>query len=72
MRQRLSDPTARPLKPTELLYVSGQLPINPADGKMPEGIEAQTEQSLKIPELSSQLPDAHSKMWSNQPFCWLT
>ena len=23
-------------------------------------------------QLSSQLPDAHSKMWSNQPFCWLT
>ena len=28
------------------VYVSGQLPINPADGTMPEGIEAQTRQSL--------------------------
>lgn len=28
------------------LYVSGQLPVNPADGSMPEGIEAQTRQSL--------------------------
>lgn len=28
------------------LYISGQLPINPADGSMPEGIEAQTRQSL--------------------------
>lgn len=28
------------------LFVSGQLPVNPADGKVPEGIEAQTRQSL--------------------------
>ncbi len=26
------------------LYVSGQLPLDPATGKMPDGIEAQTEQ----------------------------
>jgi len=29
------------------LYISGQLPINPETGKMPEGIAAQTEQALK-------------------------
>lgn len=28
------------------VYVSGQLPINPSTGNMPEGIEAQTRQSL--------------------------
>lgn len=28
------------------VFVSGQLPINPAEGKMPDGIEAQTRQSL--------------------------
>lgn len=28
------------------LYVSGQLPVNPATGTMPEDIEAQTRQSL--------------------------
>lgn len=28
------------------LFVSGQLPVNPATGTMPEGIEAQTRQSL--------------------------
>lgn len=28
------------------LFVSGQLPVDPATGKMPEGIEAQTRQSL--------------------------
>ena len=28
------------------LFVSGQLPVNPLDGLMPEGIEAQTRQSL--------------------------
>lgn len=29
------------------LFVSGQLPVNPETGKMPEGIEAQTRQSLE-------------------------
>lgn len=29
------------------LYLSGQLPVNPATGKMAEGIEAQTRQSLR-------------------------
>ncbi len=29
------------------LYLSGQLPVDPATGKMPEGIEAQTRQSLQ-------------------------
>ena len=29
------------------LYLSGQLPVNPATGKLAEGIEAQTRQSLE-------------------------
>ncbi len=29
------------------LYISGQLPIDPAAGKMPDGIAAQAEQALK-------------------------
>ena len=29
------------------VYVSGQLPINPATGVIPEGIEAQTKQALE-------------------------
>ena len=29
------------------LFVSGQLPVNPAAGSVPEGIEAQTRQSLQ-------------------------
>ncbi len=28
------------------LYLSGQLPVDPATGRMPEGVEAQTRQSL--------------------------
>ena len=28
------------------LYISGQLPVNPADGKFPDSIEDQTRQSL--------------------------
>ena len=30
-----------------LIFTSGQLPVNPATGAMPEGIEAQTAQSCK-------------------------
>ena len=30
-----------------LIFTSGQLPVNPADGSMPEGIAAQAEQSCK-------------------------
>ena len=30
-----------------MVFISGQLPINPATGEMPEGVSAQTEQSLK-------------------------
>ncbi|MCK4664255.1 MAG: RidA family protein [Bacteroidales bacterium] len=29
------------------LYISGQIPINPETGKIPEGIEEQTEQVMK-------------------------
>lgn len=29
------------------LYISGQIPINPETGKMPEGIKEQTEQVMK-------------------------
>ncbi|MDL2060516.1 RidA family protein [Mesosutterella sp. AGMB02718] len=30
-----------------LIFVSGQLPVNPATGEIPEGIEAQARQSLE-------------------------
>lgn len=30
-----------------LIYTSGQIPVDPATGEMPEGIEAQTAQSCK-------------------------
>ncbi|MFP4025976.1 MAG: RidA family protein [Thiohalospira sp.] len=29
------------------LYISGQIPVNPKTGEMPEGIKAQTEQVMK-------------------------
>ena len=31
----------------DLVYTSGQIPVNPADGSVPEGIAAQAEQSCK-------------------------
>ena len=30
-----------------LVYISGQIPVNPANGEVPEGIAAQAEQSCK-------------------------
>ncbi|MDO5350210.1 MAG: RidA family protein [Lachnospiraceae bacterium] len=30
-----------------VVYTSGQIPVDPADGQVPEGIEAQAEQSCK-------------------------
>lgn len=31
----------------DLVFFSGQIPVNPSTGKMPEGIEAQAKQSLE-------------------------
>ncbi|MCI8814306.1 MAG: RidA family protein [Lachnospiraceae bacterium] len=40
-------PYAHAVKAGEMIFVSGQLGLNPADGSMPEGVEAQTRQSLE-------------------------
>ena len=40
-------PYSQAVRSGEALYCSGQLGIDPATGKLPEGVAAQTEQSLK-------------------------
>lgn len=40
-------PYSQAVEAAGALYLSGQLPIDAADGRMAEGIEAQTRQSLK-------------------------
>ena len=35
------------VKTGEMIFISGQLGLNPADGTLPEGVEAQTKQSLE-------------------------
>lgn len=40
-------PYVHAVKTGELVFVSGQLGLNPADGTLPEGVEAQTVQSLE-------------------------
>lgn len=40
-------PYSQAIAANGFLYVSGQLPINAADGSMPEDIKAQTKQSLE-------------------------
>lgn len=39
-------PYSQAIKTEQLIFCSGQLPIDPATGKMPEGIKEQTRQSL--------------------------
>lgn len=39
-------PYSQAIKAGNLLFCSGQIPVNPANGEIPEGIEAQTRQSL--------------------------
>lgn len=39
-------PYSQAIKTDSLIFCSGQLPINPATGAMPEGIKEQTAQSL--------------------------
>ena len=40
-------PYSQGISTGKLLFTSGQLPVNPADGAMPEGIAAQAEWSCK-------------------------
>jgi len=40
-------PYSQALAEGNLLFVSGQIPVNPETGTAPEGIESQTEQSCK-------------------------
>ena len=40
-------PYSQGVKAAGLVFVSGQLPTNPETGEFPEGIEKQTEQSIK-------------------------
>lgn len=40
-------PYSQAIKANGFLFISGQLPVNPANGDVPEDIEAQTRQSLE-------------------------
>jgi len=40
-------PYNQAIKTDSMVFVSGQIPVNPATGEIPEGIEAQATQSLK-------------------------
>ena len=40
-------PYSQAIEVNGMLFISGQIPVNPADGQIPEGIEAQTEQVMK-------------------------
>ena len=40
-------PYSQAIEANGMVFISGQLPINPATGEMPEGVTAQTEQSMK-------------------------
>jgi 2-iminobutanoate/2-iminopropanoate deaminase len=40
-------PYSQAVEANGMLFISGQVPVNPENGKIPEGIEAQTEQVMK-------------------------
>lgn len=40
-------PYSQAIENNGILYISGQIPVNPATGIVPDGIEAQTEQVMK-------------------------
>lgn len=40
-------PYSQAIEANGMLFISGQIPVNPVDGQIPEGIEAQTEQVMK-------------------------
>ena len=40
-------PYSQAIRANGLLFASGQIPVDPATGKIPEGIAAQTEQSCR-------------------------
>ena len=53
-----------------LVITSGQLPVNPADGTMPEGIAAQAEWSCKNVGAILEPPVPASTRWSRPPASW--
>ena len=40
-------PYSQAIEANGMLFISGQIPVNPENGQIPEGIEAQTEQVMK-------------------------
>jgi len=40
-------PYSQAIEANGMLFISGQIPVNPTDGTIPDGIEAQTEQVMK-------------------------
>lgn len=40
-------PYSQAIEVNGMIYTSGQIPVNPADGQVPDGIEAQAEQVMK-------------------------
>ena len=56
-------PYSQAIEANGMVFISGQLPINPATGEMPEGVSAQTEQSMKTLKPSSTRWVALSTMW---------
>ena len=64
-------PYSQAVEAAGTIYVSGQLPIDASTGRMPEGIEAQTRQSLT--NLRHILEEAaRSRRWSRRPCCCRT
>ena len=62
-------PYSHGIQTGNMVFLSGQLGIDPATGKMPEGVEAQAKQSLANVEA---LPAPPLPMSSRPQSTWLT
>ena len=61
-------PYSQAIKCGSLLFCSGQIPVNPATGEVPEGIQAQTEQSLANVKASLLRREPALTAWLKPPF----
>ena len=56
-----------------IVYTSGQIPVNPADGTVPEGIAAQAEQSCKnVGAILEAAGSGYDKVIKTTCFLWAT
>ena len=61
-------PYSQAIEANGMLFISGQIPVNPADGTVPEGITAQTEQVMKnIAAILDEMNEVYATRFPSNP-----